>query len=232
MPIRTAAHSIEIESYVETHLVQQQPGLIHARENSLKHGIPTIAVSTVQGKFLSLLTSLSGAQNVLEIGTLGGYSSIWFAQTTKARGGKLTSIEIDSSRREVALQNLQVAGINVPTEAEILLGAALDVLPKLAEEISAGTRPKFDFVFIDADWENQWRYFDLAVGLSKGKGSVIYVDNVVKEILESGIVGPEKRNETVTPLVEKVGQDGRVEAVVMQTIGAKQHDGFLMAVVK
>jgi predicted O-methyltransferase YrrM len=114
----------------------------------------------------------------------------------------------------------------------VLLGAALDILPNIANEIETGTRSAFDFVFIDANWDNQWEYFDFAVKISKGKGSVIYVDNVVRQILEAGIIGPEKKDEEVMPLVEKVGQDNRVDAVVMQTVGAKSYDGFLMAVVK
>jgi predicted O-methyltransferase YrrM len=175
---------------------------------------------------------MSGANHVLELGTLGGYSSICLAQAIKERGGKLTSIDISSDRRQVAIQNLQFAGINIPDEADVLLGAALDILPSLANEIETGTRSAFDFVFIDADWDNQWEYFDFAVKISKGKGSVIYVDNVVRQILEAGIIGPEKKDEEVIPLVEKVGQDNRVDAVVMQTVGAKSYDGFLMAVVK
>lgn len=232
MSAEKIVHSTAMESYIETHLAPEGPGLVHARENSIKNGIPTIAVSPTQGKFLSLLATMSGAQEVLELGTLGGYSSICFAQAIKERGGKLTSIDISSDRREVAIQNLHFAGIKVPDETDVLLGAALDILPQLANEIDTGARPAFDFVFIDADWDNQWEYFDFAVKVSKGKGSVIYVDNVVRQILEAGIIGPETRDEKVTPLVEMVGQDDRVDAVVMQTVGSKSYDGFLMAVVK
>lgn len=232
MSINNVIHSTAMESYIETHLAPESPSLVHARENSIKNGIPTIAVSPTQGKFLSLLTTMSSAQDVLELGTLGGYSSICLAQAIKERGGKLTSIDISSDRRQVAIENLQFAGIKVPNEADVLLGAALDILPTLANEIKTGTRPAFDFVFIDADWDNQWEYFDFAVKISKGKGSVIYIDNVVRQVLESGIIGPEKKDEKVMPLVEKVGQDNRVDAVVMQTVGAKSYDGFLMAVVK
>ena len=187
---------------------------------------------------------MSGARNVLEIGTLGGYSSIWFTQALKGKG-KVTSIEIDPSRRAVAIQILEYAGIKVPKEVEVILGAALDVLPTLMEEIERGERERFDFVFVDADWERQWEYFDWGVRLSKGKGSVVYVDNVVREMIESGIVGggilegerdgeDEKwrKKEEATDLCKKVGSDERVEGVVMQTVGAKDYDGFLMAIVK
>ena len=233
MSIDNVVHAPTVASYTEDILVPATPALTHAYSNSTKHGIPMIAVSPAQGKFLSLLTQISGAKNVLELGTLGGYSSIWFAEALKANaGGKVTSIEIDSARREVSIENLKYAGVRVPEEVEVLLGAGLEVLPSLGKEIEEGRRERFDFVFIDADWDNQWAYFDWGVRLSKGKGSVVYVDNVVRQLLEIGAVGPAAKDEKVENLVERVGTDERVEAVVMQTVGAKDYDGFLMAVVK
>ncbi|MCJ1398985.1 hypothetical protein MMC11_002187 [Xylographa trunciseda] len=234
MSVSNVQHASAVETHTETHLVPPTAALTHAYDNSTAHGIPMIAVSPSQGKFLSLLTRMSGARNVLELGTLGGYSSIWFAQALKATGGsgKLTSIEIDPARRDVAIANLQHAGVQVPQEAEVLLGAGLDVLPRLEAEMAAGQREPFDFVFVDADWENQWGYFEWGVKLCRGRGSVIYVDNVVRQLLESGVVGPEKREEGAEDLVERVGRDERVDAVVMQTVGAKDYDGFLMAIVK
>ena len=233
MSIDNVVHAPTVASYTEDILVPATPALTHAYSNSTKHGIPMIAVSPAQGKFLSLLTQISGAKNVLELGTLGGYSSIWFAEALKANaGGKVTSIEIDSARREVSIENLKYAGVRVPEEVEVLLGAGLEVLPSLGKEIEEGRRERFDFVFIDADWDNQWAYFDWGVRLSKGKGSVVYVDNVVRQLLEIGAVGPALKDEKVENLVERVGKDERVEAVVMQTVGAKDYDGFLMAVVK
>jgi len=235
MSLEQVIQARTVESYTVGHLIPAQPGLTHAYDNSAKSGLPTIAVSPAQGKFISLLTTMCGARNVLEIGTLGGYSSIWIAQALKGgnnAGGKVTSIEVESDRRDVAIENLRFAGVKVPDEVDVVLGAGLDVLPKLASEIERGERERFDFVFIDADWENQWNYFDWGVKLSKGKGSVVYVDNVVGMLLESGIIGPEKRDVGAVPLVERVGGDTRVEAVVMQTVGAKSHDGFLLAVVK
>lgn len=113
----------------------------------------------------------------------------------------------------------------------MLLGPGLEVLPRLEEEIRQGKRPKFDFVFIDADWDNQWHYFDYGVKLAKGPGAVILIDNVVQAMLGDGIVGPEKRKQGAISVVEKVGQDRRVEAALVQTLGTKSHDGFLMALV-
>jgi len=233
MSIKDVIYAEAVASYTESHLVPSQPELEHAYTNSTAHGIPEIAISPAQGKFLSLLTTISGAKNVLELGTLGGYSGIWFSKALKARSsGKLTSIEIDAARRDVAVQNLEFAGVKVPEEVEILLGAGLDVLPRVAKEIEAGTRERFDFVFIDADWENQWNYFDWGVKLSKGKGAVIYVDNTVRELLENGSVGPNKKDPNVDSLVERVGKDERVDATVIQTVGSKSYDGFLLAVVR
>jgi predicted O-methyltransferase YrrM len=146
----------------------------------------------------------------------------------------VTSIEIDPKHRNVAIENIEYAGLS--KQVDVLLGAALDVLPRLAKEIEEGRREKFDFVFIDADWDEQWDYFDWAAKMME-KGSCIYVDNVVKQLLESGIPdGMEKKESEhvrgMKELVERVGKDTRVDAVVMQTVGAKSHDGFLMAVVK
>ena len=233
MSIDNVVHASAVASYTEGILVPPTPALSHAYENSTQHGIPMIAVSPAQGKFLSLLTQMSGAKNVLELGTLGGYSSIWFAEALKANGGgKVTSIEIDPARREVSIENLKYAGVGVPEEVEVLLGAGLEVLPRLEQEIQNKRREKFDFVFIDADWDNQWAYFDWGVKLSKGEGSVVYVDNVVRQLLEIGAIGPAAKDEKVENLVESIGKDERVEAVVMQTVGAKDYDGFLVAVVK
>lgn len=186
-----------------------------------------------RGKFLSMLATLSKSRNVLEIGTLGAYSTIWFARAVKSNGGgKVTSIEIDPARREVAIANLRHAGVKVPEEVEVILGAALDVLPRLAKEIAEGVRVPFDFTFVDADWVSHWAYFDWGVKLSKGKGAVVYVDNVVRNMIKTGVVGNEKKDEDIEDLTQMAGNDSRVEAVVMQTVGAKDYDGFLMAVVK
>ncbi len=234
MSTDNAAYANQVASYTENILVPPTPGLANAYSNATAHGIPMIAVSPAQGKFLSILTQISSAKNVLELGALGGYSGIWFAEALKKNGGggKLTSIEINPKHRDVSIANLRHAGVKVPEEVEVLLGAGLDVLPQLGQEIESGKREKFDFVFIDADWDNQWKYFDWGVKLSRGKGSVVYVDNVVRQLLEIGAVGSTEKDEKVDNLVEKVGKDERVEAVVMQTVGAKDFDGFLIAIVK
>ena len=231
MSIRSIEDRAAVESHIQSHLIHSTPAHEHAYENSTKNGLPMIAVSPSQGKLTSLLVAMKGAKNVLEIGTLGGYSGIWLAQGLKGKG-KVTSVEVDPRNRDVAIENLRYAGLNVPEDVDVLLGAGLDVLPKLEQEILAGKRERFDFVFVDADWENQWGYFEWGVRLSKGAGSAIYVDNVVQAMISDGIVGGQERDADATDLVAKVGADSRVEATVMQTVGSKSFDGFLLAVVK
>ena len=183
----------------------------------MANGLPAITISDLQGQYLALQCRLINARSVLEIGTLGGYSTIWFAQT----GAKVTSIEIDPKHRQVALENTN--GLDV----EIILGSALDMLPRLAAE-----GRKFDFIFIDAAWEEQWQYFQWAIKLARGNGC-IYVDNVIRELLESETVG-----EGDESLVTKVGREERVDATIVSTISShkgntgEMFDGFLLAVVK
>lgn len=188
----------------------------------------------MQGKFLAVQCRMVNAKNVLEIGTLGGYSSIWFASA--GPDVHVTSVEVDPRHREVAMENIAFAGLS--DRIEVLLGAGLDVLPKLAREVEEGRRQKFDFVFIDADKENNWNYFQLALPIVKER-TCIYVDNVVRkgklasaEASEQAAAQGDLRIAGCRTLVENVGKDERVEAVVLQTVSEKNYDGFLMAVVK
>ena len=121
-----------------------------------------------RGKFLSLLAILSSSRNVLEAGTLGAYSIIWFARDVKANGGgKATSIEIDPAHGKIAVTNLLYVGVKVPEEAEIIVGAALDVLLQLAKEIAEEVWVPFDFIFVDADRDSHGAYFDWGATLGK-----------------------------------------------------------------
>ena len=206
-----------VDAQARTSLLRPDPQLDHALTNSAANGLPPIAISDLQGQYLAIQCQLINAKSVLEIGTLGGYSTIWFART----GAKVTSIEIDPKHRDVALENTE--GLDV----EIILGAALDVLPKLAAEAR-----KFDFIFIDAAWAEQWQYFQWAVKLARVNGC-IYVDNVIRGLLESENVG-----EADESLVTKVGREGKVVATLVPMITSKKgnveemYDGFLLAVVK
>jgi predicted O-methyltransferase YrrM len=206
----------KIDAHAHSSLLKPNPQLDHALSNSAANGLPAITVSALQGQYLAIQCQLINAKSVLEIGTLGGYSTIWFAGT----GAKVTSIEINPKHRDVALENTK--GLDV----EIILGAALDVLPKLATE-----GRKFDLIFIDAAWDQQWDYFQWAVKLARGNGC-IYVDNVVREMLESENVA---EGDT---LVSKVGKEEKVTATLVSTVSSHKtkvdeiFDGFLLAVVK
>ncbi|PVH70843.1 S-adenosyl-L-methionine-dependent methyltransferase [Cadophora sp. DSE1049] len=209
-----------LTTHAETHLLTPSPSLQSALSTSLSAGLPPITISPLQGQYLALQCKLLGAKSVLEIGTLGGYSTLWFAST----GAHVTSIEINPKHRDVALKNIAAAG--KAGDVEVILGAALDVMPRLRKE-----GRKFDFVFLDADWEEQFEYFAEAVKLTR-KGGVIYVDNVVRELFEGGDV---EGRET---LVSKVGAMEGVSATLISTVSGwkkdpgEMVDGFLLAVVE
>ncbi|KAK4112808.1 S-adenosyl-L-methionine-dependent methyltransferase [Canariomyces notabilis] len=201
-------------------------------ENTLKAteeaGLPAIAVSPSQGKFLALHCRSHGVTHALEVGTLGGYSAIWLA-SANPHLVKLTTVEYDAHHVEVARKNIEAAGLS--DRIEVIHGAALDVLPKLQEEVKAGKREKFGFVFIDADKVNNWNYFKMALEMVR-PNSVICVDNVVRrgkladaDNTEEGVVGSRQ-------VVENAGKEKGVDAVVLQTVGEKGYDGWLWALVE
>ncbi|KAH8816688.1 S-adenosyl-L-methionine-dependent methyltransferase [Xylogone sp. PMI_703] len=206
----------QIDALARNSLLKLSPQLDYALANSAAKGLPPITISELQGQYLAIQCQLINAKSVLEIGTLGGYSSIWFASA----GAKVTSIEIDPKHRDVALENTK--GLDV----EVILGAALDVLPKLAEE-----GRKFDLIFIDADWEEQWEYFQWSTKLARANGC-IYVDNVIRELLEDENLGESES------LLTKVGREDGVTATLVPMISSHKgkaeeiYDGFLLAVVK
>lgn len=215
-------YSTAIDTVAKKALLKPNSHLQYAVSNSKAHGLPAIAVSPLAGQYLAIQAQLIDAKDVLEIGTLGGYSSIWFAST----GAHVTSIEINPRHRDVATENIKAAGYE--SQVDIRLGAALDILPVLAKE-----GKKFDLVFIDADWGEQWDYFDWGVKLMRGRGC-IFVDNVVREMLESDQVSGKGKG----GLVAKVGKDERVQATLVPTVSShrgspqEMFDGFLLAVVK
>ena len=205
--------------------------IVHADDEVLRNalsrseaaGLPDIQVSAPQGKLLMLLARMCGARRILEIGTLGGYSTIWLARALPAEG-RLVSLEIDPLHAEVARANL--AGAALRAAVEVRVGRALDTLPELARD---GAAP-FDLVFIDADKASNAEYLDWAVRLSR-PGAVIVIDNVVRggRILDESsddpsIVGTRR-------LFEMIRADSRLDATVLQTVGVKGYDGFVIAVV-
>jgi predicted O-methyltransferase YrrM len=213
-----------VDEYVTNLLVTPDDALEGALAASAAAGLPPISVSPPQGKLLAVLVEIRDAHHILEIGTLGGYSTIWMARALPAKG-RLISLEVNPHHAEVARRNLAAAGVD--SVAEVRVGAALDTLPKMVDD---GEGP-FDFVFIDADKANIPDYFEWSVTLSR-PGTVIVVDNVVRNgalVDESGekpeVVG-------VRRLHEVLATDRRVTATTIQTVGSKGYDGFTLAIVK
>jgi len=213
----------EVDRYLGDLLASDDPALEAALAASAAAGLPAINVSPVQGKLLHLLARATGARNVLEIGTLGGYSTIWLARALP-EGGRLISLEADARHAEVARAN--IAGAGLQAIVEVRLGMALDTLPGLAAE----RREPFDFVFIDADKPNNPAYFDWALQLSR-PGSIIVVDNVVRdgEVIDAGSDSPTVQG--VRRVLERLAAEPRVSATAIQTVGAKGYDGFAIALV-
>lgn len=208
----------DVDSYIEDRLVREDEGLSAAIRESEAAGLPAIAVSAAQGKFLNLLALSVGARRILEIGTLGGYSAIWMARALPA-DGELVSLEIDPRNAELARKN--IARANTAAQVVVRVGAALHILPE--------TPGPFDLTFIDANKEDNADYFAHALRLSR-RGALIVVDNVVRE----GRVTDRNGNaqvQGVRRLFDMIATDGRVSATAVQTVGAKGYDGFLMAVV-
>ncbi|KAI1488354.1 S-adenosyl-L-methionine-dependent methyltransferase [Biscogniauxia mediterranea] len=211
-----------IDKLAHANLLRPDPKLDFIVANSKKNNLPEITVSPLQGAYLGIQARIAGAKSVLEIGTLGGYSTLHFVRA----GARVTSIEISERHQQVARQNLAEAGV---TDAvEFVLGAALDVLPRLAREGRT-----FDLVFIDADWAEQHAYFDWAVRLASGPGACVYVDNAVRALLEyEGAV-----EGAIESLITRVGRDERVSATLVPTVSSHKmgpenmFDGFLLAVV-
>lgn len=201
-------------------LVGDDPALSAALEASEAAGLPRIAVSAQQGKFLSLLAAAIGARRILEIGTLGGYSTIWLARGTGPEG-RVVTLEYEPKHAEVARANVDRAGVG--DRVEVVVGAALETLPTV-------TGP-FDFVFIDADKENNVGYLEWAVRLSR-PGTVILLDNVIREgrVLAPG--ADDDLAQAVRKSLQVMGEHPRLETAALQTVGAKEWDGFAMAVVK
>lgn len=185
--------------------------------------LPAIDVSPPQGKLLHLLARSIGARRVLEIGTLGGYSTIWFARALGGDGVVVT-IERDPHHGQVARDN--IARETPGARVDLRIGAALDILPGLAGE----NPPPFDFTFIDADKANNAAYFDWAVKLSR-PGALIVVDNVVREGAVADAATTEDGALGARALFSAVAADTRVSATAIQTVGSKGWDGFLIALV-
>jgi predicted O-methyltransferase YrrM len=215
-------HWTAVDRYFSDNLVPSDSVLEAALAASVAAGLPAINVAPNQGKLLQLLVRIHGARTVLEIGTLGGYSTIWLARGLPA-GGRITTLEIDPRHAEVARGNFVRAGLEKIIELRV--GPAIETLPQL----SAEGRGPFDFIFIDADKVSIHDYFQWALKLARS-GSVIVVDNVVR----NGAVIDAASNDAnvlgVRRFVASLSRDSLVSATTLQTVGSKGYDGFTLAV--
>jgi len=212
-----------VDRYITDVLVPSDPVLDAVLAASAEAGLPAINVSPPQGKLLALLVAAISARSVLEVGTLGGYSTVWMARVLPS-GGRLVTLERDAKHAEVARANFAVAGL--ADVVELRLGPALDSLSALADE---GAGP-FDVTFIDADKANNAEYFTRALALSR-PGSLIVVDNVVRAgaVVDAASTDPDVVG--TRRLYEVLAAERRVSATVVQTVGSKGHDGFAFALV-
>ena len=207
-----------VDNYFGDLLTPADPALDAALQASADAGLPPISVSPLQGRLLELLALTCGARAILELGTLGGYSTIWMARALPA-GGKLISLEFEPRHAEVARANLARAGLD--GVAEVRVGAALDTLPKLVAE---GLGP-FDLVFIDADKANTPAYFDWALKLTR-RGSLIVVDNVVRDGEVADPANADASVRGIRQFINLAATDPRVRATALQTVGVKGYDGL------
>jgi predicted O-methyltransferase YrrM len=216
----TAWH--DVEHWIRDRIVPHDEALATAVERSEAGGLPSIQVDPPMGKLLNLFARMIGAKRVLEIGTLGGYSTIWLARALPA-DGKLITLEYSPQHAEVAARNIAEAGFGELVDLRV--GPALDELPRIAE---AGEGP-FDLVFIDADKANQDNYLTWALDLTH-VGSVIVGDNVVRG---GRTIDPEPdpSSEGLRRFVDLLAADPRIDATVVQTVGSKGWDGFALGLV-
>jgi predicted O-methyltransferase YrrM len=212
-----------VDEYLAPLFAPHDEALEAALAASASAGLPAIQVSPLQGQLLHLLARSVGARRILEIGTLGGYSTIWLARALAGEGHVL-SLEVDPKHAAVACANLVRAGLEYVTE--VRLGPALESLASLAGE----GRAPYDFVFIDADKPSLPEYFEWAVQLSR-PGALIVADNVVREGAVADAASADPAVQGVRRLNARVAADPRVSATTVQTVGAKGHDGFLLAIV-
>jgi predicted O-methyltransferase YrrM len=219
--------SLELWNSVDSYLVEKlvRPDVrleaaIHANSTA---GLPPIDVAPNQGKMLYLLARINQARRILEIGTLGGYSTIWLAQALPA-DGKLVTLELDPKHAAIARENIVRAGLT--SVVDLRIGPAADSLAALADE---GV-PPFDFIFIDADKPSNAAYLRWALRLSR-VGSVIVVDNVIRDGAIIQADHPDPRVQGTRQFIDVLSAEPRVEATILQTVGGKGYDGFALALV-
>jgi len=212
-----------VDQYISDLFGDQDNELAATEQSIIEANIPQISVSTNQGKFLHLLARLSNAKKILEIGTLGGYSTIWLARALPP-DGKIISLEVDPKHAAVAQKNVNHAGLGALVE--IRIGKAIEELPKLLGE----NEGPFDMIFIDADKPPYKEYFEWSLKLSR-PGTLIIADNVIRDgkVLEK--ISPDEMVAGVKRFNEALAATPSVTATIIQTVGAKDHDGMALAIV-
>ena len=213
-----------VDRYIVDNFLPADDALERAQATSAKAALPDIAVSPNHGKLLYLLAKILGAKRILEIGTLGGYSTIWLARAL-APGGSLITLEFDPKHADVARANIGHAGLG--RVVQVRVGAALDVLPLLEAE----GRGPFDLIFIDADKVNTAPYFTWALKLSR-PGSLIIVDNVVRDGAVADAASTDTSVQGMRRFYEAIQAEPRVDATAIQTVGIKGYDGMAILRVK
>jgi predicted O-methyltransferase YrrM len=209
-----------VDSYLNGVLLPPDPIAEATLAANAKAGLPAIDVSPTQGRLLQLLVRMSGARRVLEVGTLGGYSTMWIGRGLP-EGGTIVTLEVNEAHARVARANLDRAGVG--GLVDIRVGPALETLPTLTGQ--------FDFVFLDADKRNNARYLEWALKLTH-PGSVIVCDNVVRggDVADPDVADADARG--TREFLEALGSDPRLDATALQTVGIKGWDGFALAVVR
>jgi predicted O-methyltransferase YrrM len=219
----TQEHWTEVDRYIVEHLVPHDGALEATLQASKVAGLPSINVAPNQGKLLNLLALATRARSILEIGTLGGYSTIWLARAL-GEGGRLITLETDP--RHAAVAEANIAGAGLSDVVKIIVGPAAETLPKLVAE----NGPGFDFVFIDADKASTTEYFAWSLRLSH-VGTLIVVDNVVRGGKLADLSNDDPSVRGMQRFVDSLASEPRVSATAVQTVGSKGHDGFVLALV-
>lgn len=208
-----------VDNYLVEALIPSDPILERVLDNNQRAGLPAIDVAANQGQFLALLVRITRAKRVLEIGTLGGYSTIWMARELPT-DGELLTLEADAHHAAVARENLRLAGVD--NKVKVLEGPALETLEKL------GDCPPFDLIFIDADKPNNPNYLRWALHYSR-PGTLIVGDNVVRDGEVANPHSTDDRVQGVRAFIEMMGSDPRLTVTALQTVGSKGWDGFTLA---
>lgn len=209
----------KLDDYYDSHLVSEDAALVEAKRAREAAGLPDIAVAANQGKFIHMLAQLVGARRILEIGTLGGYSTIWLARALP-EDGRMVTLEYEPEHARVAEASIARAGLG--DVVEVRVGPALDSLPDLVDQ------EPFDFFFIDADKANNPYYLEWALQLGR-PGAVVVLDNVVRggQVVDAAVHAPDVTGTRAA--IELIGGHPRFDGVALQTVGAKGWDGFVLA---